>query len=225
MNGRGTDVVPASADEAVAVQLRLRDRVVTTTPEGLAPELVVGLDVAYGASSSTVVAAAVVVDHESLAVVETATYVGTVEFPYQVGLLGFREVPALLDVVSKLWTRPDVLVVDGNGVLHPRRFGSACHVGVLTDIPTVGVAKNAICDYEKPGFDRGKWTTIQDGSGVVGRALRTQRDVKPVFVSIGHKIDLDLATRMICELAPRYRLPEPIRAADSLARRTLRELT
>jgi deoxyribonuclease V len=126
--------------------------------------------------------------------------------------------PAIATLLQALATTPDLLVCDGAGLAHPRRFGFACHVGLLADLPTVGVAKTPIGAFDMPAEPRGSWTALVDRGEVVGRALRTQAGVRPVFVSVGHRIDLDTACAHVLRLCPRYRLPETTREADRLAR-------
>jgi deoxyribonuclease V len=125
----------------------------------------------------------------------------------------------LLDALGKLRVTPDVLVCDGQGLAHPRRFGLACHLGVLTGLPSIGVGKTAfVGSFEEPGARRGDSADLVLDDEVVGKVLRTQDRVKPVFVSIGHRISLDNATRLVLRLAPKYRLPETTRAADHACR-------
>ena len=124
--------------------------------------------------------------------------------------------------LRQLETTPDLLVCDGHGLAHPKRFGLACHLGVLTGVPTVGVGKTPLVGrWDEPGPARGDWAALTDGGETVGRVLRTQPRTKPVFVSVGSGIDLDTATRHVLALSPRYRLPETTRAADQLCRRAL----
>ncbi|HEX4790809.1 MAG TPA: endonuclease V [Actinospica sp.] len=216
--------VPATESAAIAEQDRLRPlvRAVGGAPSPL--RLIAGLDVAYAADESRVAGAVTVLDAETLEVVETVTALRPVDFPYVPGLLAFREIPALLDALGELAHEPDVLVCDGYGLAHPRRFGLACHLGVLTDLPTFGVAKTAfIGRYAEPGGERGHRSDLldggdDDGSEVIGRVLRTQRGVKPVFVSAGHRIGLDAATELALRLTPAYRLPETTRQADQACR-------
>ena len=220
--------VPATEAEAIAEQDRLRPLV---RAEGAAPEplrWIAGLDVAYAVDESCVAGAVTVLDATTLEVVETATALRSVDFPYVPGLLAFREIPALVDALGKLELVPDLLVCDGYGLAHPRRFGLACHLGVLTDVPTFGVAKTAfIGTFDEPGKARGDRTDLidenveNDESEVIGRVLRTQPDIKPVFVSIGHRISLDAATDLALRLAPKYRLPETTRQSDQASRRAL----
>lgn len=214
--------VPANEADAVAEQDRLRAIV---EPDGPAPtplRLIAGLDVAYAVDESRVAGAVCVLDAETLELVETATALRPVDFPYIPGLLAFREIPALLDALAGLEHTPDVLVCDGYGLAHPRRFGLASHLGVLTGVPTFGVAKTAfIGEYREPGVERGAASDLVADGEVVGRVLRTQRGIKPVFVSAGHRIGLEAATALTLRLAPQYRLPATTRQADQASRRAL----
>jgi deoxyribonuclease V len=215
---------PTTEAEAAAVQAELRGRVELgeAGPEPGAPGTVVGVDVAYDDERDVVVAAAVALDAETLAVVARTTAVGRVSFPYVPGLLAFRELPTVLAALDRLATPPDLVVCDGYGLAHPRRFGLASHLGVLTGLPVIGVAKNPFTfHYEPPDPRRGATSPLLDGDEEVGRALRTQNSVKPVFVSVGHRVSLDNACAHTLRLTPRYRLPETTRAADSLCRQVL----
>lgn len=217
--------LPASVEEAERLQSALAPSVVRTPPLGFAPRTATGLDVAYSADSSLVAAAVVTVSVESGAVLESATAVGTAEFPYVPGLFAFRELPTLLTALANLSTAPDLLVADGNGIAHPRRFGLACHLGIETGLPTIGVAKTPLGRYDQPGPARGDTRPMIDDGEQVGAALRTQPHVKPVFVSIGHRIDLPTACAHVLALARSYRLPETTRQADHLCRRTLLDVS
>ncbi|MEV5595577.1 endonuclease V [Streptomyces sp. NPDC052496] len=217
---------PTDEAGALATQDRLRAHVrrEQSGPEPGFAGTVVGVDVAYDDERDLVAAAAVALDGVTLAVVEEATAVGRISFPYVPGLLAFREIPTVVDALRRLTRTPDLVVCDGYGLAHPRRFGLASHLGVLTGLPTVGVAKNPFTSrYALPGAERGASSPLLDGAEdeVVGRALRTQRGVKPVFVSVGHRIDLDRACAHTLHLTPKYRIPETTRAADALCRRAL----
>jgi deoxyribonuclease V len=218
---------PATEEQARAVQDELRGRVVLDEP-GPPPGtgLVTGVDVAYDDERDVVVAAAVVLDAATLGVVAEATAVGQVSFPYVPGLLAFREIPAVLAALEALPCEPGLVVCDGYGLAHPRRFGLASHLGVLTGLPTIGVAKNPFTFvYEEPDAPRGSSSPLladEKGEEEVGRALRTQPGIKPVFVSVGHRVTLDNACAHTLHLAPRFRLPETTRHADALCRRTLK---
>ncbi|MFG1943280.1 endonuclease V [Nonomuraea sp. NPDC048826] len=207
---------PESVAEAEAIQELLRPRVELTGPAEFAT--VAGLDVHYHGDDE-VSAAVVVLDAATLSVVEQAVAHGKAAFPYVPGLFAFRELPTLVEALERLTVTPDLLVCDGYGRVHPRGFGLACHVGVLTGLPSLGVGKTPfVGTHEPPAPERGAWSPIVLDGAVAGRALRTRDGVKPVYVSQGHRITLDTATGQVLALTPRHRLPEPVRRADHLAR-------
>jgi deoxyribonuclease V len=208
---------PTTLDEAAAQQEKLSSLVDPTGSGPSDPRTVAGIDVAQCEGTDEVVAAVVVLDGASLRPVETRIAHGRAEHPYEPGFLALRELPAVTAALEALDTVPDLIVCDGAGVAHPRRFGLACHVGLLTDLPTIGVAKTPPLEFEMPKPARGSWTSQLDGDDEVGRALRTQHGVRPVFVSVGHRIGLDAACDHVLRLA-RHRLPETTRRADRLAR-------
>jgi deoxyribonuclease V len=214
-----TTAAPRTEAEALAVQEALRPRVVVE-PGPAAPATVAGLDVAY--DGERLAAAVVVLDAADLSVRDTAVVRGVPAFPYIPGLFAFREIPALLDALGKLTVRPGVLICDGHGLAHPRRFGLACHLGVLTGLPSFGVGKTRLLgDWAPVGEARGARSALVDGGEEVGAVLRTQIGVKPVFVSVGHRMDLDSACALTLALSPRFRLPETTRAADRACRDAL----
>lgn len=213
------DVEPA---EAIEIQQSLAADVVLA---GTADEVanVAGLDVAYDTDSDRLAAAVVVLDASSLEAVEQVVVIDRVRFPYEPGLFAYRELPALLDALDRLRTAPDLLVFDGHGYAHSRRFGLACHGGLWAGIPSIGCAKTPFVGTPGPlGPERGDQTPMMDSGELVGFALRTRTGVKPVYVSPGHLIGFDEATRWALRLSARYRLPEPIRAADQLARQAVK---
>ncbi|MFI6262042.1 deoxyribonuclease V [Micromonospora sp. NPDC051006] len=217
--GRGG---PRSVAEAIAVQEELRPRVDLVGPGPAAPATVAGLDVAYAESNDLLAAAVTVLDARTLDVVDEAVSVGRPAFGYVPGLFAFRELPALLAALDRLSTRPDLLVCDGHGLAHPRRFGLACHLGVVSGLPAIGVGKTPLIGaWTPPAADRGAWSPLRYGDEVVGRVLRTRAGVKPVFVSVGHRMSLANATDQVLALTPHYRLPETTRAADRLCRDAL----
>ncbi|MBQ1097376.1 endonuclease V [Streptomyces sp. b94] len=226
---------PATEERARAVQDELRAGVVLDEP-GPPPGTgrVTGVDVAYDDERDVaydderdvVAAAAVVLDAATLAVVAEATAVGRISFPYVPGLLAFREIPTVLAALDALPCPPGLVVCDGYGLAHPRRFGLASHLGVLTGLPTIGVAKNPFTfTHDEPDAPRGSTSPLFAGAEEVGRAVRTRDAVKPVFVSVGHRVNLDNACAHALALAPRYRLPETTRRADTLCRAALRAAT
>jgi deoxyribonuclease V len=163
-------------------------------------------------------AAVSVLDYPGLDLVDQAIALRPTEFPYVPGLLSFREAPAVLDAIGTLRIAPDLLLVDGQGIAHPRRFGIACHLGVLTDLPSIGVAKSRLVGtYDDPGSTRGDWSPLMDREEIIGAVLRTRPNVKPLFVSIGHRITLETAIAWVMACCTRYRLPQTTRQAHRLA--------
>lgn len=181
---------------------------------------VAGIDVAYGRRGGPARAAVVVLDRMTLALREQATVTVPVAFPYIPGLLSFREMPPALEALARLRRQPDLLVVDGHGLAHPRRFGIACHLGVHLNCPSIGVAKSRLVGtHDEPGPRRGDRVPLVDGAGAtIGCVLRTRDRVTPVFVSIGHRVCLETAVALVLAMTTRYRLPEPTRLADRLSR-------
>lgn len=214
-------VWPTAESEAIAEQDRLRPRVVACGDlDGV--RLAAGLDVAYRPGSDLLAAAVVVLDLETLRPVEQHTVTGRARFPYVPGLFAFRELPTLVRALEQIRSNPDVLVCDGHGIAHPRRFGLASHIGVLTGLPSVGVGKTAfVGTHDEPGPRRGDGADLIDGGEVVGRVLRTREGVKPVFVSVGHRVGLEAACALVLRLGTGMRLPETTRAADHLSRTAL----
>jgi deoxyribonuclease V len=213
--------LPRDEAEAVAMQTELAGCVVVAD-DGSPIETIAGLDIAYDKNGDTAIATAVVMRRGDLEVLDERIVHGASDFPYVPGLLAFRELPLLLKAIEALSVTPDLYVCDGYGLTHPRRFGLACHLGVVLDAPAIGVAKNPPhLPVEAPAPERGAWTAITASGETVGCALRTQDGVKPVYVSVGHRSTLPTARDLVLELAPKYRLPEPIRAADQLGRKRL----
>jgi deoxyribonuclease V len=204
------DLPPA---EAVALQRELASRVVAGPP--LARwDLVAGADVSYNRFSSTFYAGIVVLDPRDWAVVERQGAVLEVTFPYVPGLLSFREAPVLLAAFAKVRSEPDVVMLDGQGVAHPRRLGLASHVGLWLARPCFGCAKSVLTGrFKDLGPKAGSTAPLIDRGEVVGRAVRTKNGVQPVFVSVGHKLDLDSAVRVTLACCRGYRIPEPTREA------------
>jgi deoxyribonuclease V len=195
---------------------------VRETPLAAAPRLVGGLDVAYDLRRQLAAAAAVVVDAATLAPVETAVATAEVTFPYVPGLLTWRALPALLAAWRRLSRRPDLVLCDGHGRAHPRRCGLACMVGLLLDVPAIGCAKSLLIGrHGRLAARRGSTEELLDGEEVVGRAVRTRDGVRPVYVSVGHRITLDEAVSWVLCLA-RTRIPEPLRSADRAAAQAIR---
>lgn len=208
------DLTPA---EAIAVQARLQSRVVREDCIG-AVRFVAGVDAGFEDEGRTVRAAVALLSYPGLELVERAIARAPTRFPYVPGLLSFREAPAVIAAFERLRGVPDVVLYDGQGIAHPRRFGIASHIGVLLDRPTIGVAKTRLIGtHRAPPNRRGAWTPLEHGSEVIGAVLRTRVDVKPLYVSIGHRVSLDAAIRWTMACVTRYRLPETTRWAHRLA--------
>jgi len=202
--------------QAVHLQNELANRV-RLTDEPAWPRLVCGLDVSYDRGDELFFAAAVVLSFPNLAIVETATAAAVSPFPYVPGLLSFREIPVLAAALAKLETRPGLLACDGQGMAHPRRFGLACHLGVLYDTPSLGLAKSRLTGRAaEPGPERGDWTWLLEGTERIGTVLRTRTGVAPLFVSPGHRLGFAKAREFALALCPKWRLPETTRAAHGL---------
>jgi deoxyribonuclease V len=179
---------------------------------------VAGTDVGFDRRRGLTRAAVVVLSLPALETVDEAVAEIPTRFPYVPGLLSFREIPALLAAFEILATTPDAVLCDGQGRAHPRRFGLACHLGVLLDLPTAGVAKSRLVGTHGPvPAARGSWTRLEDGGEVVGAVLRTRAGVRPVYVSIGHRLDLGRCIDLVMACTGRYRLPETTRRADRRA--------
>lgn len=199
-------------------QKQLAERVVLEDhlPETL--RYVAGTDVAFPNKGQMTRAAIVVLDYPGLKVVEHSVLEQPTDFPYIPGFLSFREVPALLRAFEKLRTAPDLVLCDGQGIAHPRRFGLACHFGIETGLPTIGVAKSRLTgSYTEPGKQRGEKSALMDKGEQIGTVLRTRDNVKPLFISAGHRVTLSAAVARVLDCGGHYRLPEPTRMADKLA--------
>jgi len=205
--------------QAVILQRMLADRVIRRSTCDLRRlSLVVGTDVSYSKVTDTCYGAAVVWDYRRGRQVAAATAVRRARFPYVPGLLSFREAPVLVAALAKLTCLPDLLLVEGQGLAHPRRFGLASHLGVLYDLPAVGCAKKRLVGQHGPlGSGRGSRTLLKDKAEVVGAVLRTRSLVRPVYVSPGHRIAVEQCCRVIARLSGRARLPDPLRCAHALA--------
>jgi deoxyribonuclease V len=217
--------------EARELQSRLAGRVRFSAMKKR-PKLVAGLDCAFSKDGKRIFAAAVVLcvgggkvsgtffrppkkgTGHPPSVVETATDEQETRFPYIPGLLSFREAPVCLEAVRRLSVQPDVFLIDGQGIAHPRRLGLAAHLGLFLDAPTVGCAKSRLIgEYDAPGPEKGEHTLLRDGNEVIGAVVRTRSNVKPLFVSVGHKCRLDDAIALTLACTTKYRLPDPTRLA------------
>lgn len=212
------DLTPSDAEN---LQIKLSKAVITHDRMGEI-KTVAGVDIAYDKHSERLVAAAVVLDAASLAVLDSAVAQDIERFSYIPGLFSFRELPPIATALQQLKIKPDLIVCDGQGIAHPRRFGLACHLGVLFDVPTIGCGKTRLIGKaETPGRQRGASAPLVDDGEIIGNVLRTQDGIKPVFVSIGNRVSLSTACEWILRLATKYRLPETTRQADQMVRAVL----
>ena len=213
------DVTPR---RAIEIQKSLASRVRSVAAAGPLRR-VAGIDVAFSRDGSQCIAGAVVWDCVEGEVVEERVARRRLAFPYVPGLLSFREAPAVLAALRRLRTRPDALMCDGQGLAHPRRFGIACHVGVLVGLPAVGCGKRRLIgEHVEPGRRRGSRRPLHHRGELIGSVVRTRDGVRPVYVSVGHRIDLDGAVRLVLDCGAGYRIPEPTRLADRLVARVKR---
>jgi deoxyribonuclease V len=210
---------PTTSKEAIALQRELAGRILLTPiPAGVS--LLAGLDISISHGGSHLFAGVVVWDRRLRTVVETQVVRVACAFPYVPGLLSFREIPGVIEVVRRLETRPDVFLFDGQGLAHPRRIGLASHAGLWLGVPTVGCAKSRLCGvHREPGLRRNSAARLMLDGEQVGVVLRTRDGVKPLYISPGHLCDLASARRIALSAATRFRLPEPTRLAHQLVTR------
>jgi deoxyribonuclease V len=206
--------------QAIALQQKLAGRIVRRATRRRF-RYVAGADVALTPDGTRCVAGVVVWDAIAQQVIEEVTATRPLTFPYVPGLLSFREAPTVLAAIRKLKTPPDAFLFDGQGFAHPRRMGLACHVGLFIDRPSVGCAKSRLTgEHATPAAAKGFTVPLYDGTERIGTVVRTRDNVKPVYVSVGHLIDLEQAVKLVLACATRYRLPEPTRLADQLVGRS-----
>jgi len=206
-----------SITEALDIQRRLAGQV-SRNSEGVTPHFIAGVDISAEKAPGMARGAVVVLSYPELRLVETKVVQGKLDFPYIPGLLSFRESPLILAACERLTASPDLILVDGQGVAHPRRMGLASHLGLFLNTPTIGCAKSLLCGrHEMPGDKPGSYAEVVDGDETIGVALRTKPGIKPIYVSIGHKIDLQTARHWVLECCRGYRLPEPTRLAHLAA--------
>ncbi len=202
-------------DQARQLQEQLSHQVVTHDKFNEV-NFVAGLDVGFEGEVAR--GAAVVLSYPDLALAESVIARLPVQFPYVPGFLSFREVPVLLQALENLTITPDLILCDGQGIAHPRRFGLACHIGITTNIPCIGVGKTRLIGtYKEPGNDKGDWSKLVHKDELIGGILRTRTNTKPVYVSIGHRISLHSAIKKVLACCPKFRLPETTRLAHKLA--------
>ena len=203
--------------QAVELQKQLRGEVRTDLPSRRVSR-VAGVDVAFIRDLGESVATVVVLSYPGLSIVESAVARSPTPFPYVPGLLSFREIPPLLKALGQLSVKPDLILVDGHGWAHPRRFGIACHLGLWLQSCTIGVGKSRLYgQFSAPGIQKGEVSYLTHREEIIGKVLRTRAGVKPIFVSVGYGMPLDSCVRWVLRCSPRFRIPEPIRQAHNLA--------
>jgi len=206
-----------TAQEAIAIQEQLRPLVIREDRFG-ALRTVAGVDVGFEADGTITRAAVAVLSFPGLELQETSVVRRATVFPYIPGLLSFREAPAVLDALEQLRSLPDLLICDGQGIAHPRRLGIASHLGLLTELPSIGAAKSRLTGTHLPvGEGRGERQPLWDAGEMIGVALRTRTGAKPLYISTGHRVSLETAIDLVLRCTPRYRLPETTRHAHHLA--------
>ena len=209
-------------------QNEMCDRVIKIDELPVKINLIGGVDVAYNEIEQKMIGAVVVLNSETLEIVDEAHHEMNITFPYVPSLFSFREVPPIIEAFKKLKTKPEIIICDGHGIAHPKKIGIATHLGIELNLPTIGCAKNrlvGIWEKEKLGAKRGSIEPLNWDGEEVGKVLRTQDDVKPVFVSIGHKISLNSATSWVLKLCSQYRLPETTRKSDQIVNRLMKDRT
>ena len=207
----------ASITQALDIQQRLASQV-SRSSEVTIPRFIAGVDISAEKAQRLATAAVVVLNYPELRLVETKVAEGRLDFPYVPGLLSFRESPLTLAACERLTVTPDLILVDGQGIAHPRRMGLASHLGLFLNLPTIGCAKSRLCGHhEEPDEKLGSYAEVVDRGEVIGAALRTKCGMKPIYVSIGHKVDLQTAIYWVLECCRGYRIPEPTRLAHLAA--------
>jgi deoxyribonuclease V len=206
-----------SPTEAKKVQLKLAQQVVYEN-EIEQINFVAGIDVGFNLKRKISKAALALLSYPNLNFIEATEAELTTVFPYIPGLLSFREIPVIIEALKKVNQQPDVILCDGQGIAHPRRFGIACHIGVLTGIPTIGVAKSRLIgEYHSLGLKKGSTVPLKHGDEIIGSVIRSRANVKPLFISIGHKLNLEKCLEIVWTCITKYRQPETTRWAHRLA--------
>jgi deoxyribonuclease V len=206
-----------TVEEATAIQNQLSGEIITSDQVGEV-NYVAGVDVGFEDNYAISRAAVAVLSFPELQLIEQAIARRPTTFPYIPGFLSFREIPVVLDALSQIKITPDLILCDGQGIAHPRRFGLACHLGLLITVPTIGVAKSRLIgQHEELPPEKGNWQPLRHRGEVIGAVVRSRTGVKPLYVSPGHRISLPTAIDYVLRCTPKYRLPETTRWADKLA--------
>lgn len=212
---------PKDIIEARKIQEALKDKV-KIIPLEKDPNFIAGVDAAFSKDDDKVIGVACLYRYSEMILLEDSFAITKVYFPYVPGFLSFREGPAIIEAIRGLKTRPDMILFDGQGIAHPKGMGIATHIGILLDIPTIGCAKSKLIgEYKDPGSKKGDWSPLIYKDKTIGAVLRTKDIVRPLFVSPGHRIDLEASIEIILACIKKYRIPEPLRRADHISKRLL----
>lgn len=210
--------IPASPADAIRIQNEMREKV-SIKDDFPAVKTIAGIDVGYDIKENVSKGALVLMPIDTLTPSLTLIETDPTPFPYIPGLLSFREAPVILKLLARLKEMPDILFIDGQGIAHPRRLGIASHIGVITGLPAIGIAKKVLCGtYKDPAAERGSQEPLIHKGERIGTAYRSRDNVKPIFISPGHRIGHDSAVELVARCITRYRLPEPTRIADKYSK-------
>lgn len=211
-------VWPTNAIEAIDIQKKLQDKV-RIYDNFTKIDYIAGIDCSYDIKRNLSFAIIVIMKLDELRPLEVVRAELPTNFPYIPGLLSFREIPVILTAFKQLKIQPDLLMVDGHGIAHPRRLGIAAHLGVLLELPSIGVAKSKLVgEYKEPNITKGSWNDLTDKNIKIGTVLRSKNKVKPLFISPGHKIGQQKTLEIVLKCLTKYRLPEPTRIADKISK-------
>lgn len=223
MNGKSVESLtwPTNITAAKAIQIALRDKVKITSIRKN-PGFIAGVDAAF--FKDKVIGVACLYKYPEIILTEETFAVTKVLFPYIPGFLSFREGPAIIEAFNNLKIKPDIILFDGQGIAHPKGMGIAAHIGVILDMPTIGCAKSRLVgEYKEPGLKKGKWSLLKYNGRTVGAVLRTKDNVRPLFISPGHRTDLKSSIQIVLGCTGKYRIPEPLRRADFISKKLKRE--
>lgn len=212
---------PTNISDAKAIQISLRDKV-KIIPLKKPPQYIASVDASF--TDDEIIAVTCIYKYPELVYIGHETAIKEATFPYVPGYLTFREGPAIIEAINSLSIKPDLILVDGQGIAHPKGIGIASHIGVLLDMPTIGCAKSRLIgEYKESGFKKGDWSSLEYNGRAVGAVLRTKENVRPLFVSPGHKIDLKASIEIVLGCTSKYRIPDPLRMADFISKKIKRE--
>ncbi|MCX8027880.1 MAG: deoxyribonuclease V [Thermodesulfovibrionales bacterium] len=214
---------PKSLDDAKIIQKHLQKKI-RVEPLLKKPRIISAVDAAF--YKSFTIATACSYEYDSLVLIEEAFSIKETSFPYIPGFLAFREGPAMIEAIEKLQAVPDVIIFDGHGIAHPFGIGIASHIGVILDMPTIGCAKSRLIgEFEGLDTHKGSYSYLTYKKNIIGAVLRTKDNVSPIYVSVGHKIDLKTSLNLILHATGKYRIPIPVRHADLLTKRIKRDIS